>query len=49
MTRDWKTGEPIENAHYYWEDLILKDGFGITQEDWSTVVEADCRACSQLV
>ena len=39
MTRDWKTGEPIENAHYYWEDLILKDGFGITQEDWSTVVE----------
>ena len=39
MTRDWKTGEPIENAHYCWEDLILKDGFGITQKDWSIVVE----------
>ncbi len=39
MTRDWKTGEPTKNAHYCWEDLILKDGFGITQEDWSTVVK----------
>ena len=39
MTRDWKTNETIENAHYCWEDLILKDTFGITDEDWNDVVK----------
>ena len=40
MTRDWKkTGEPIENAYYCWEDLILEDKFGITEEDWNNVIE----------
>ena len=39
MTRDWKTGKQIENAHYCWEDLILEDTFGITEKDWNTVVQ----------
>ena len=39
MTRDWKTGEQIENALYCWEDLILKDEFGITEKDWNNVIE----------
>ncbi|MDE0481487.1 MAG: type III-B CRISPR-associated protein Cas10/Cmr2 [Candidatus Poribacteria bacterium] len=39
MTRDWKTDEPIENALYCWEDLILKDEFGITKKDWNNVIE----------
>ena len=41
MTRNWKTGEPIEEEHqvdYCWEDLILDDKFGITKEDWTTVI-----------
>lgn len=38
MTRDWKTGNPIENAHYCWEDIILKDKIGITEEDWNTII-----------
>ena len=45
MTRDWKkTGEPIENAYYCWEDLILEDKFGITEEDWNTVIEGNRRS-----
>ena len=39
MTRDWKTDESIENAYYNWKDPILKDEFGITEEDWNTVVQ----------
>ena len=39
MTRNWKTGKPINNAHYCWEDLILKDTFGITEEDWNTIIQ----------
>ncbi len=50
MVRNWKTGEPIEDAHelyqfedahepYQWEDLILEDQFGITQTDWNDVIE----------
>lgn len=39
MTRDWKTGKQIENSLYCWEDLILKDKFGITEEDWNNVVQ----------
>ena len=39
MTRDWKTGNSIENTHHCWEDLILKDTFGITDEDWNNVVQ----------
>lgn len=39
MTRDWKTGKPIENAIYCWKDLILEDEFGITAEDWNTVIK----------
>ena len=40
MTRDWKkTGEQIENAHYCWADLILEDKFGITEEDWNTIIQ----------
>ena len=39
MTRDWKTGKQIENAHYCWEDLILEDTFGITEKDWNAVVQ----------
>ena len=39
MTRDWKTGNPIEDAHYCWKDLILDDEFGITQADWNAVIE----------
>ena len=39
MTRNWKTGKQVENAHYCWEDLILKDTFGITEKDWNTVVQ----------
>ena len=38
MIRDWKNGEPIENAHCCWDDLILEDKFGITQKDWDTVI-----------
>ena len=39
MTRDWKTGNSVKNAHYCWKDLILKDTFGITDEDWNNVVQ----------
>ena len=39
MTRNWKTGNPIENTHYCWKDLILKDTFGITEEDWNAVIQ----------
>ena len=39
MTRDWKTGKQIENANYCWNDLILKDKFGITEKDWKNVVQ----------
>ena len=42
MTRDWKTGALIDQGHqihYCWEDLILEDKFGITQENWNTVVK----------
>ena len=42
MTRNWKTGKLLEEGqqiHYCWEDLILGDQFGITQEDWDAVVE----------
>ncbi len=42
MTRDWKTGKLLKEGqqiHYCWTDLILGDQFGITQEDWDTVVE----------
>ena len=39
MTRDWKTGKSIEKALYYWEDMILEDEFGITAEDWDTVIK----------
>ena len=42
MTRDWKTGKLLEEGqqvHCCWEDLILGDQFGITQEDWDVVVE----------
>lgn len=39
MTRDWKTGKRIENAHYCWKDLILQDEFGITKEDWNSVIQ----------
>ena len=39
MTRDWKTGEQIENPHYCWKDLILGDEFGITEEDWQSGIQ----------
>lgn len=39
MTRNWKTGKPIDNGHYCWEDLILKDTFGITEEDWNSIIQ----------
>ena len=42
MTRDWKTSELIkEVAQVYcqWTDIILDDKFGITKEDWNTVIE----------
>ena len=40
MIRDWKkTGESIQEAHYCWNDLILDDKFGITQDDWDAVIE----------
>lgn len=54
MTRDWKKiSETIENAHYCWEDLLLEDEFGITEEDWNTVirrtVEHICSWTDQIV
>ena len=42
MTRDWKTGKSIEEGcqiHHCWKDLILEDTFGITEDDWNTVVK----------
>ena len=39
MTRDWKTDDPIKDALYCWEDLILKDEFGIIEKDWNDVIE----------
>ena len=39
MTRDWKTGKPIENPHYRWKDPILKDDFGITKKDWDDTIQ----------
>lgn len=39
MKRDWKTGEPIENPHHEWKDLILEDEFGITKNDWDTTIQ----------
>ncbi len=39
MTRDWKTGGSINNVHRQWKDLILGDQFGITREDWNTVID----------
>ena len=39
MTRDWKTRKSIKNPHYCWEDLILKDKFGITEDDWNTTIQ----------
>ena len=39
MTRDWKTGKLIENAHYCWKDLILEDTLGITKENWNTIIQ----------
>ncbi len=43
MTRDWKTSKQIteldDQIHCRWTDLILDDEFGITKEDWNTVIE----------
>ena len=39
MARDWKTGKSIKKALYCWEDLILKDEFGIIEKDWNNVIE----------
>ena len=42
MTRNWKTSKQItelEQVHYQWTDLILKDKFGITKKDWNTIIE----------
>lgn len=39
MTRDWKTGEPIDEALHRWKDPILDDEFGITKADWNTIIE----------
>lgn len=42
MTRNWKTSKQItelDQVHYQWTDLILDDKFGITKEDWNTVIE----------
>ena len=39
MTRDWKTEKSIENPHRRWKDPILKDAFGITEEDWNTTIQ----------
>lgn len=39
MTRDWKTDGSIKNALYCWEDLILKDEFGIREKDWNNIIE----------
>lgn len=39
MKRDWKTGQPIDNPHHEWKDLILKDEFGITKIDWDTTIQ----------
>ena len=42
MIRNWKTGKSIEEGHqihHCWEDLILEDTFGITEDDWNTVVK----------
>ena len=39
MTRDWSTGNSIENPHHQWEDPILKDEFGITIEDWNDIIQ----------
>ncbi|MYK94780.1 hypothetical protein F4009_12430 [Candidatus Poribacteria bacterium] len=42
MTRNWKTGKSIEEEHEIhlcWKDLILKDKFSITKEDWNAVIK----------
>ena len=39
MTRDWKTGESIEDSYYCWKDPILEDEFGITEADWNKVIQ----------
>ncbi len=39
MTRDWKTCTLIINPHRRWKDPILKDEFGITEEDWDTTIQ----------
>ena len=42
MTRNWQTSEQItelDQVHCRWTDLILDDEFGITEEDWNTVIE----------
>ena len=41
MTRNWKTSKQItesDQVHCRWTDLILDDEFGITEEDWNTVI-----------
>ncbi len=43
MTRNWKTSEQIteldDQVRSRWSDLILDDEFGITKEDWNTVIK----------
>ena len=42
MIRNWKTSKQItelDQVHCRWPDLILDDEFGITKENWNTVIE----------
>ncbi len=42
MKRDWKTGKQIkeeQQVHFCWKDLILEDKFGITENDWESVIQ----------
>ena len=42
MKRDWKTGKQIkeeQQVHFCWKDLILEDKYGITEEDWESVIQ----------
>lgn len=42
MIRNWNTSKQItesDQVHCQWTDLILDDKFGITEENWNTVIE----------
>ena len=40
MARNWKNiGETVNDVHCRWNDLLLEDEFGITEEDWNDVIQ----------